>query len=127
GPVCNHLVDAFADDWAFTTGELLMGPEWVTPDEEKGNVNARGIAFDPGENLDALRLVIGAGIAAARTSIRIVTPYFIPEQPVITALNVAALRGVQVDIVIPEKNDSRVVGWAITAMRLQVLINVSRG
>ena len=126
GPVCSHLVDAFADDWAFSTGEVLMGPEWVTPDEEKGQVNARGIAFDPGENLDALRLVIGAGIAAARTSIRIVTPYFIPEQPVITALNVAALRGVQVDILIPEKNDSHVVGWAITAMLWQVLINGCR-
>jgi len=126
GPACNHLVDAFADDWAFSTGELLMGPEWITPDEEKGQVNARGIAFDPGENLDALRLVIGAGIAAARTSIRIVTPYFIPEQPVITALNVAALRGVQVDILIPEKNDSHVVGWAITAMLWQVLVNGCR-
>ncbi|HUR38798.1 MAG TPA: phospholipase D-like domain-containing protein, partial [Planctomycetota bacterium] len=56
----------------------------------------------------------------------IVTPYFIPEQPVITALNVAALRGVQVDILIPGKNDSRVVGWAITAMLWQVLINGCR-
>lgn len=126
GPACSHLVDAFADDWAFTTGELLLGPEWVTPDEDKGKVNARGIAFDPGENLDSLRLLIGAGIAAARTSIRIVTPYFIPEQPVIAALNVAALRGVQVDILIPGKNDSHVVGWAITAMLWQVLINGCR-
>jgi cardiolipin synthase len=123
GPVSNHLVDAFADDWAFVTGEVLMGPEWTTPDEKKGPVNARGIGFDPGENLDALRLIVGAGIASARSSIRIVTPYFIPEQPVITALNIAALRGVKVDIFIPVKNDSRVVQWATNAMLWQVLIN----
>lgn len=123
GPVSSHLVDAFADDWAFTTGELLVGPEWSTSDEEKGKVNARGIAFDPGENMDAIRLLIAAGISAARTSIRIVTPYFLPEAPVITALNIAALRGVKVDIVIPSKNDSRVVGWAIAAMLWQVLVN----
>ncbi len=123
GPVSNHLMEAFADDWAFTTGEVLIGPEWKTPGEEKGPVNARGIGFDPGENLDALRLIVGAGIAAARTSIRIVTPYFIPEQPVITALNIAALRGVKVDILIPVRNDSRVVQWATTAMLWQVLIN----
>jgi len=123
GPVASHLVDTFADDWAFTTGEVLMGPEWRTADEKKGSVNARGISFDPGENMDVMRLVVGAGIAAAKSSIRIVTPYFIPEQAVITALNVAALSGVKVDILIPVKNDSRVVQWAITAMLWQVLVN----
>jgi cardiolipin synthase len=123
GPVASHLVDAFADDWAFATSEVLMGPEWTTPDEVKGQVNARGVSFDPGENYDVLRLIIGAGISAARDSIRIVTPYFIPEQPVITALNVAALRGVKVDILIPVKNDSYVVQWATTALLWQVLTN----
>ena len=50
----------------------------------------------------------------------------VPEPPVITALNVAALRGVQVDILIPVKNDSCLVQWAIQAMLWQVLINGCR-
>jgi cardiolipin synthase len=126
GPVAEHLVDTFVDDWAFATGEVPSGPEWTGTDQECGKVNARGISFDPGENLDVLRLVVGGAVAAARRSIRIVTPYFIPEQSVITALNVAALRGVQVDILIPARNDSRVVHWAATAMLWQVLINGCR-
>jgi len=126
GPVVRHLVEAFADDWAFATDELLSGPEWYPPIEPRGPVNARGIAFDPGEQLDLLRFTIGAALSAARRSIRIVSPYFIPEQPLITALNVATLRGVQVDIVIPSRTDSRVVQWAEQALLWQVLINGCR-
>ncbi len=126
GPVVEHLTDTFVDDWAFAAGEVPSGPEWTTPNVACGPVNARGIAFDPGENLDVLRLVIGGAIAAARRTIRIVSPYFIPEQAVITALNVAALRGVKVDILIPVKNDSRFVQWATTALLWQVLINGCR-
>jgi cardiolipin synthase len=126
GPTVSHLMDAFADDWAFVSNETLVGEHWFPPIEADGPVNARGIAFDPGEEVDLLRLVVGASIAAARRSIRIVSPYFIPEQPVITALNVAALRGVQVDILIPQKNDSCFVQWAIQAMLWQVLINGCR-
>ncbi|HVE39160.1 MAG TPA: cardiolipin synthase [Planctomycetota bacterium] len=126
GPVVEHLTDTFVDDWAFATGEVPSGPEWTTPNVACGPVNARGIAFDPGENLDVLRLLIGGAIAAARRTIRIVSPYFIPEQAVITALNVAALRGVKVDILIPVKNDSRFVQWATTALLWQVLINGCR-
>jgi len=126
GPVVRHLVEAFADDWAFATNELLSGEEWYPSIPADGSVNARGIAFDPGEQIDLLRLVIGAAIATARKSIRIVSPYFIPEQPLITALNVAALRGIEVDIVIPSKGDSHVVEWATQAMLWQVLINGCR-
>jgi cardiolipin synthase len=126
GPVADHLLGTFADDWAFVTGHVPSGPEWISTEEEVGKVNARGIAFDPGENFDALRLVVGGAVAAAHRSIRIVSPYFIPDQSIIVALNVAALRGVAVDILIPEKNDSRVVQWATAAMLWQVLINGCR-
>lgn len=126
GPACRHLMEAFADDWSFATDEVLSGSDWYPGIAADGPVNARGIAFDPGEQIDLLRLMVGAAVSSARKSIKIVSPYFIPEQPVITALNVAALRGVQVDIVIPSRNDSRIVQWAIQAMLWQVLINGCR-
>ncbi|HLY09228.1 MAG TPA: phospholipase D-like domain-containing protein [Planctomycetota bacterium] len=126
GPVVRHLVEAFADDWAFATDEILSGVEWFPPVEAAGPVNARGVAFDPGEQIDLLRLVVGAAISTARSSIKIVSPYFIPEQPLITSLNVAALRGIEVDIVIPSVSDSRVVQWATQAMLWQVLVNGCR-
>lgn len=126
GPVVGHLLETFADDWAFATGEILSGSAWYPSIESCGSVNARGIPFDPGENMDVLRLMAGAAVSTARRSVRIVSPYFIPEPALISALNVAALRGVKVDILIPVKNDSRVVQWAITAMLWQVLMHGCR-
>jgi cardiolipin synthase len=49
------------------------------------------------------------------------TPYFLPDDALTEALNVAALRGVQVDIILPEANNLALVKWASTAMLFQVL------
>jgi cardiolipin synthase len=57
----------------------------------------------------------------AKQSVGIVTPYFVPDSALITALEVAAMRGVAVDIVLPEKNNLWLVQWASMAMIWQVL------
>jgi cardiolipin synthase len=49
------------------------------------------------------------------------TPYFLPDDAICQALDVAAMRGVQVDIVLPEENNLALVGWASTALLWQVL------
>ncbi len=122
GPVVEHLQEAFVDDWAFATGEVLLRKQWFPEHpRETGTVNARGVPFDPGERLDTLRHVLVGALAAARRTVRIVTPYFLPEPALIAALNVAALRGVEVDILIPERPDSRIVHWATEAQLWQVL------
>ncbi len=64
--------------------------------------------------------ILGA-LAEARRSVRIVTPYFLPDLPLVAALRVAALRGVQVDIVLPEHGNLRLVEWAANAQLAQVL------
>lgn len=56
-------------------------------------------------------MLLGA-LAVARTSVRIVTPYFLPDETVLAALKVTALRGVAVDIVLPARNNLRVMDWA---------------
>src|SRR5207253_2010292 len=98
----SHLQEAFADDWAFATDEILKGDAWFPALGGCGNVSARGIAGDPGGPQDALRWMIVAAIGCARSRVRIATPYFLPDPSLVTALNVASLRGVQVDILIPE-------------------------
>ncbi|MDW7710202.1 MAG: phospholipase D-like domain-containing protein [Deferrisomatales bacterium] len=121
GPVVAQLQAAFAEDWAFCTGEPLQGAPWFGELEPAGPVLARGIADGPDDDFEKLRLAILGAIACARASILVVTPYFLPDASVITALNVAALRGVAVDIVLPEENDLRLVKWASTALLGQVL------
>ncbi len=121
GPVVSHLQEAFAEDWCFTTGEALHGPHWFPPLENAGPVIARGITDGPDEDFEKLRWTILAAISAAKKSIRIATPYFLPEPTIVTALNLAAMRGVAVDILLPLKSNLPIVHWASQAMWWQVL------
>jgi cardiolipin synthase len=123
GPVVRHLMEDFALDWEFTTEEPLAGDPWFPDLEETGPVEARGIADGPDENFEAIQWTLLGGLAAARRSIRITTPYFVPDQTLIAALNLAAMRGVAVQIVLPEENNLRFVQWACMAQLWQVLIN----
>ncbi|HXJ56495.1 MAG TPA: phospholipase D-like domain-containing protein [Verrucomicrobiae bacterium] len=121
GPVVAHLQEVFADDWLFTTREVLQGELWFPRLERAGPVLARGIADGPDEDVDPLRWTILGALAAARHSVRIATPYFLPDAPVISALNLAGLRGVAVDIVLPASSNLPFVQWASRALWWQVL------
>ena len=54
-------------------------------------------------------------IGSARQSVQIMTPYFLPDERLVTALALAAMRGIAVDVVIPERSNHRVVDWATRA------------
>lgn len=121
GPVVGHLQQVFADDWEFTTREALAGEAWFPPLDCHGPVLARGISDGPDADLDKFRLTLLGALACAQKSVRIVTPYFLPDLPLITALNIAALRGVEVDIILPSQSNLWLVQWASTAQLWQVL------
>jgi cardiolipin synthase len=121
GPVVGQLQETFAEDWAFTTRERLHGDVWFPPLEARGPVVARGIPDGPDEDFETLRQTLLGALACARRSVRIITPYFLPDSALITALNVAALRGVQVDILLPERSNLPVVQWATDAQLWQVM------
>ena len=121
GPAVAHLQEVLADDWAFITGELLQGPRWFPPPEPAGRALARGITDGPDEDFERLRMTLLGAITAARSSVIVVTPYFLPDATLVNTLNVAAMRGVQVDILLPAEGNLRVVQWASTAQLWQVL------
>ena len=66
-------------------------------------------------------MTLFGAIASAESSILIVTPYFLPDGALITALNVAAMRGLTVDIVLPEHGNIWLVLWAATAQLWQIV------
>ncbi len=121
GPAVALLQEAFADDWAFCTGELLAAERWFPDLEERGPVLARGVTSGPDADYEKLEMIYLGALACARTCVRIVTPYFLPEDDLIAALNTAALRGVEVDILLPQQNDLRLVQWASSAPVTEVL------
>jgi cardiolipin synthase len=121
GPVVTELQEAFANDWAFTTDEILDGDLWFPEVREAGDIIARVIPDGPDADFENLRLTLLAALAEAQTSVKILTPYFLPDNAVILALNLAALRGVKVDIILPAKNNLPPVHWASRSLWWQVL------
>jgi cardiolipin synthase len=121
GPVVAHLMSTFADDWAFCTGERLTEASWFPPLSAAGATVARGIAAGPDEDFERIRFAILAALSQAQRQIRIVTPYFVPEPMVMTSLALAGMRGVAVDICIPERSNLRLVRWASRAKIAQLL------
>jgi cardiolipin synthase len=121
GPVVSHLREVFFEDWSFATGEILSGTEWAPELKPVGTIPARGIADGPDEDFEKFLWTISAAVASAQRSIIIVTPYFLPEAPLISALSVAAMRGVDVRVLIPQDNNLTMVGWAMRANLWQLL------
>jgi cardiolipin synthase len=115
GPAVRHLMESFADDWSFTTGEILSDARWWPEPSSAGRVSARAITSGPDEDMGSLETLLGTALVEARRRIRIVTPYFLPDRHLQMALEVAALRRVEVEIVIPERTNKRLVDWAVRA------------
>ncbi len=123
GPVVADLQRVFAIDWAFTTGESLSGDAWTCDGASFGDVVARGIPDGPDADIENLPEMLLGALAVARERVRIVTPYFLPDARIRSALRVAAMRGVAVDIVIPSRNNIALMDWA-TVPQLAELLEV---
>lgn len=121
GPVAAQLQAAFSNDWAFTTGEILDGGLWFPDLQESAAMVARVITDGPDADFETIRWTLLAALAEAQTSVKILTPYFLPDNALVTALNLAALRGVRVDIILPANSNLRYVDWASRSMWWQVL------
>jgi len=115
GPVVAQLMLTFVEDWTFTTGEALAGEAWWPDIPPAGTSVARGISSGPDEDLRKLESILATAIAAARQRIRIVTPYFLPDHRLMSELELAALRGVAIEILLPERTDHRWLDWAMQA------------
>lgn len=126
GPVVADLQRTFAVDWAYACGEHLLGEVWFPALDACGPVAARGVADGPDADIDNLPQVLLGALAVARTRVRIVTPYFLPDETLLAALKVTALRGVAVDIVLPERSNLRVMDWATRPQLTELLASGCR-
>lgn len=113
GPVVAQLEHVFLEDWAFCTGDTSVPAtrnEFVA--EKAGTGICRSIVDGPNEELDRMTTTILGAIAAASARILIATPYFLPPETMQSALSQAALRGVQVDVLLPSRTYPPLVAWA---------------
>jgi len=121
GPVVKQLEQVFIEDWHFSTGDRITKTNPLPNAIGTESALARVISDGPDDDLDKLALILEAAISAAQQSIRIMTPYFLPSREMIAALKSAALRGIRVDIVLPEKSNLRYVDWATRNLLWEIL------
>jgi cardiolipin synthase len=119
GPVIDQLRSTFADIWQSACGPGV--PPTMSAEPVADGSECRVIVDGPDEDLDRLSLVFQTAVTSAQRRICVVTPYFLPSQALIGCLQAAALRGVDVQIVLPEKNNLPYVHWATRNMLWELL------
>ncbi len=110
GPVVSHLEGVFASDWYIETGERLdVRPDLsVQPQDVATQLLPSGPAY-PFENA---RDTVNALIHLARHKVVLTTPYFVPDDATLSALRIAALSGVDVQLVLSATNNQTLTAWA---------------
>ena len=110
GPAVAHLEAVFASDWYMETGQRLevMMVEPVCVDDVPTQLLPSGPAYPFSNARDA----VNALIHLARRRIVLVTPYFVPDEATLSALRIAALSGVQVQLILSASNNQHLTAWA---------------
>ncbi len=107
GPVVQAVQLVFLEDWYWATGEIPP-LRWTTHPESADHVAAI-IPTGPSDPGDSWQLIVAEAANTAREKLWITSPYFVPDEGVLTALQTAAIRGVDVRILIPERADHLLV------------------
>jgi cardiolipin synthase len=125
GPLIEVMIAAFLYDWTLATGvsiDTLVEKNTLYSPREAGNAVVQLVPSGPGFKENAIHDLLLTTIYAAREELILTTPYFVPDNAILSALKSAAFRGVEVTIIIPEKNDSKLVHYASRA-RFEELID----
>ena len=114
GPVVRQLEQSFIEDWAFCTGRAIAPTKRIPV--PSGPAICRAIIDGPNEAPQQLSKILVGAIATAGKRVQIMTPYFLPSTEMISVLQTTALRGIKVEIVLPELNNLPFIQWASNNM-----------
>jgi cardiolipin synthase len=112
GPVVLELEYIFAADWFLETSEIVGSETELTVPEIAGTVPAQALASGPGFPTQNNQRLFVTLIHGARKQVVLTTPYFIPDEPLLQALQTAAQSGVEVHLVVSETGDHPIVSLA---------------
>ncbi|HVH47212.1 MAG TPA: cardiolipin synthase [Labilithrix sp.] len=109
GDAVRWLQLTFLDDWNYSTRYLPREPEYFPPEAGTGKHRVQIVASGPDRDAEPIQKLYFAAIGLAQKRVLVTTPYFVPDDAILTALTTAALRGVDVRILVPRRSDSLVV------------------
>jgi len=125
GPGVYYLQYLFICDWNFCSGKAIENIKHYFPNEHRnkppGDKIIQIAASGPDSVTPTILYSLLVAVYQAQEEILITTPYFIPDQSLMDALIVAALAGVSVQLLVPEKSDSKLVALAASSYYADLL------
>jgi cardiolipin synthase A/B len=121
GPVVADLQKVFLEDWFFATGEFLDDQRHFPQVAPRGTAVVKSIGDGPDKEFRKLLWIILGALSCAADRVQIMTPYFIPDRSLISALATAAMRGIKVSLILPERNNLPLVHWATRSYLWELL------
>ena len=127
GPVIDQISQVFTEDWFFATGELIEFEQHqalafeANATGNDGNVIARVVQDGPDEYHNQIRWTLINALVSAKKSVKIITPYFIPDQTLMASLHAAALRGISIEIIVPGRSNIWFIDWVMQANFLSIM------
>jgi cardiolipin synthase len=109
GGAVRWLQYLFLQDWRYAGGAAPAPDEDLLPHEPPGSLPVQIVASGPDSDTEAIHRALIDALNLARERVWLATPYFVPTDEALMALTNAALRGVQVKLIVPERSDSRIV------------------
>lgn len=119
GPVVEQLREVFEEDWYFAAREKL--DHIYSPPGSAGNAISRVVTDGPNEDLGKLAMIITGAVSLAQKRVAIMTPYFLPPRELVNTLQAAALRGVEVSVILPQESNQLLAHWATRNMLWELL------
>ncbi|MRR07129.1 MAG: cardiolipin synthase [Deltaproteobacteria bacterium] len=121
GPVVADLQKVFLEDWFFVTGDFHDEERFFPPLPAAGTAHVRAIADGPDKGFRKLFWIVMGALSCAGERVQIMTPYFIPDRALISALITTAMRGVEVTLILPARNNLPLVHWATRSYLWELL------
>ncbi len=115
GPTVLQLQGIFTEDWFFETGETLEDPGLFPTPESNGRIMVQPLPSGPTYPIESYHRLVVTAIYVAQRNIIITSPYFVPDEALLQALEVAVQRGVKVELIVPQRSDQILAGAAARA------------
>lgn len=115
GPVVLELQAVFLGDWYSETDEILDSPDIFPEPQIHGQVPVQTLPSGPNYPMENYQRMVVDALYSARQNVTITTPYFVPDEAFMQAVQVAILRGVTVELIVPMKFDQKIAGAATRA------------
>ena len=112
GPATIAAQLSFTEDWNWATESLPENLQWSPTSAPGADAGVLVVSSGPADKFDTAALMYMHAISIARERIWIASPYFVPDEGIVSVLQLACFRGVDVRVMIPDKTDNRLVTLA---------------